>query len=271
MPTPLAAALESAAAAWPADHTAIAAISGRGVTTTGDRARPYSLASVSKLVTALCSLIAVEEGSIGYATEVAAQATLIDTLAHASGLGADRPGRLAPPRTRRIYSTHGYDLIAAAIERATGIPFQSYADEAVARPLGMAGASFPAGGTGGRATLDDLIALVHELMAPTLMHADTHRLMTRVHLPGLAGVLPGFGSFDDNAWGLGPELRAGKSPHWTGARNSPATFGHFGRDGSFVWVDPERSLALVALTDRPFGPWAAAAWPALADAAIEHA
>jgi hypothetical protein len=37
------------------------------------------------------------------------------------------------------------------------------------------------------------------------------------------------------------------------------------------WVDPVARLGLVALTDRDFGPWAAAAWPALADAVLAAA
>ena len=62
-----------------------------------------------------------------------------------------------------------------------------------------------------------------------------------MQFPGLVGVLPGFGRMDPNDWGLGFELRDAKSPHWTGARNSPRTFGHFGGSGTFLWVDPERA------------------------------
>jgi len=86
-----------------------------------------------------------------------------------------------------------------------------------------------------------------------------------VAFPGLDGVLPGFGRQRPNDWGLGFELRDGKTPHWTGRDNSPRTFGHFGRSGTFLWVDPEASLACACVTDRDFGPWAAEAWPALSD------
>jgi CubicO group peptidase (beta-lactamase class C family) len=89
-----------------------------------------------------------------------------------------------------------------------------------------------------------------------------------VHFPGLAGVLPGFQRFDPCDWGLGVEIRGSKQPHWTGPANSPATFGHFGRSGSFLWVDPVAGRACVGLADRPFGPWAARAWPVLADAVV---
>jgi CubicO group peptidase (beta-lactamase class C family) len=78
-------------------------------------------------------------------------------------------------------------------------------------------------------------------------------------------VLPGFGRQDPCDWGLGVELRDGKHPHWTGRRNSPQTFGHFGQSGSFLWVDPVAGVACAGLADRDFGPWAADAWPDLAD------
>ena len=96
----------------------------------------------------------------------------------------------------------------------------------------------------------------------------TWQRATAVAFEGLAGVLPGFGRQDPNDWGLGVEIRGHKHPHWTGDRNSPGTFGHFGRSGAFLWVDPAQQLALGSLTDRPFGPWAARAWPALSDAVI---
>ena len=51
-------------------------------------------------------------------------------------------------------------------------------------------------------------------------------------------------------------------------RNSPKTFGHFGQAGTFLWVDPDAGVACVALTDRPFGPWAAEVWPEFADAVL---
>jgi CubicO group peptidase (beta-lactamase class C family) len=92
---------------------------------------------------------------------------------------------------------------------------------------------------------------------------------TTVAFPGLDGVLPGFGRQRPNDWGLGFEIRDGKTPHWTGSTNSPATFGHFGRSGTFLWVDPAAGLACACVTDRDFGPWAAEAWPVLSDAVIE--
>jgi CubicO group peptidase (beta-lactamase class C family) len=91
---------------------------------------------------------------------------------------------------------------------------------------------------------------------------------TAVAFPGLVGVLPDLGRQEPNDWGLGFELRDAKHPHWTGARNSPRTFGHFGGSGTFLWVDPEAGLACACLTDLEFGPWAKEAWPRLSDAIL---
>ena len=117
-------------------------------------------------------------------------------------------------------------------------------------------------------TLDDLLLFACELEAPRLVAPETLAEATSVQFPGLAGVLPDFGRWDPNDWGLAFELRDAKSPHWTGAHNSPATFGHFGGSGTFLWVDPDAGTALACLTDLDFGPWALEAWPRLSDAVL---
>jgi CubicO group peptidase (beta-lactamase class C family) len=119
--------------------------------------------------------------------------------------------------------------------------------------------------------VDDLALFARELLAPAVLHPSTLAEATRVQFPGLPGVLPGFGRQRPCDWGLGFELRDGKAPHWTGRQNSPATFGHFGRAGTFLWVDPVARLATVALTDRDFGDWAVAAWPAFSDGVLAAA
>jgi CubicO group peptidase (beta-lactamase class C family) len=83
------------------------------------------------------------------------------------------------------------------------------------------------------------MTLAPELLSPSLIGEELLADATRPTFPGLSGVLPGFGRQPDCAWGLGFEVRGGKQPHWTGSRNSPGTFGHFGQSGSFIWVDPQ--------------------------------
>ena len=123
-------------------------------------------------------------------------------------------------------------------------------------------------GGGLHGSLDDLLRLGAELQRPRLIAPETLAEATSVQFPGLVGVLPDVGRMDPNDWGLGVELRDHKRPHWTGSRNSPRTFGHFGGSGTFLWVDPEVDLALACLTDLEFGPWALEAWPRLSDAVL---
>ena len=239
----------------------------------GPAADVFAWASVTKVLTAMCVWIAVEEGSVGWEDPAGPEgATLADLLSHASGLAPDSDRVLAPPRRRRIYSNRGIELAASHLASRTGITFGDYLAEAVLEPLGMQSTRLdgsPAHGASG--PLDDLMKMVLELLDPKLVSVETLARATAVATEGLTGVLPGFGKQDPNDWGLGVEIRSHKSPHWTGSRNSPATFGHFGQAGGFLWVDPALGLGAAALGSAPFGPWAAEAWPALSDAVIEEA
>lgn len=257
---------------WPAPRAAAGVTSAdRTLATHGPARHPFPLASVTKLLTAYAVLVAVEEGTVGLDDPAGPDgATVRHLLAHASGLGPDG-GRAAAVGARRVYSNAGFEVVADAVAAAAGMPFPVYAAEAVLAPLGMAGTRMDGSPAwGGTASVEDLLAFARELLAPTLIGPGTAALATTAAFPELAGVLPGFGRHDPNPWGLGFEIRGHKDPHWTGRRNSPSTFGHFGRSGTFLWVDPEAELALVVLTDLEFGPWAAAAWPALSDAVLER-
>lgn len=256
---------------WPVDHAAVAVVGADGVLAArGPMDRPFPLASVTKLLSAMAVLVAVEERTAALDDEAGPEgATVAHLLAHASGLGLDGAAIAAPGR-RRIYSNAGIEIVAGLVAERAGMPFATYATEAVFAPLGMAATTIsgsPAWAASSSAA--DLCAFARELLIPTLVSDKTLATATTVAFPGLRGVVPGFGRQDPNDWGLGFELRGHKTPHWTGTRNSPATFGHFGRTGTFLWVDPEAGLALVALTDRDFGPWAAEAWPALSDAVLD--
>lgn len=233
-----------------------------------DELRP--LASVTKLLSALALLVACEEGTVGLDEAVGPPgATLRHLLAHASGCSPDDPERVqAPPGTRRIYSNAGFELAADHLAARSGIGFGRYLEEAVLVPLGMEQTRLQGSPAhGGMSCLGDLLRLASELLAPEarLVAPETLASARSVAFPGLAGVLPGFGWQDPCDWGLGFELADAKSPHWTGSRRSPETFGHFGQSGSFLFVDPVNGIACAALCERRFGAWAARAWPAFAD------
>jgi CubicO group peptidase (beta-lactamase class C family) len=237
----------------------------------GVAGRTFRWASVTKVISAMALWVAVEEGTVSFDDEVGPPgATLRHLLSHASGVAPDDDRILAPPATRRIYSNRGIELAADHLARRAAVPFADYLREAVIEPLGMAHtrlAGSPAHGAEG--TLDDLMALGSELLEPRLVSAGTHLDATKVSFEGLPGVLPGFGFQPRNDWGLGVEVRGDKAPHWTGRTNSASTFGHFGRSGAFIWVDPVAGVTLGGLSDQQFGPWAVSAWPDLSDRVLE--
>jgi CubicO group peptidase (beta-lactamase class C family) len=241
---------------------------------TGDADAVFPWASVTKLLVAMAVLVAVEEGTLTLDDPAGPPgSTVRHLLSHASGLGPDSDRPLTAPGRRRIYSNIGYEILADVVSQSSGMPFTDYLGTGVVLPLHMTGTELVPGSSpasGARGPLRDLLVLAGELLAPRLVAPSTFAGATSVAFPGLAGVVPGFGRFDPCDWGLGFEIRDGKDPHWTGRRNSPATFGHFGQSGGFVWVDPVARVACAALSDRDFGPWAKAAWPALADAVVER-
>lgn len=258
-------------ASWPVHTAAVAVLSADGVLASyGPDSVELPWASVTKLLTALTVLDAIERGLVGLEDPAGPPgSTVAHLLAHASGLGPVEDRVLANAGRRRIYSNRGYEVLAELVTDRTGVPFADLLAERVCGPLGMSDTRLdgsPAHGAVG--PLRDLIALGRELLAPTLLPADFLSRSTSVAFPGLSGVLPGFGHQDPNDWGLGFEIRSSKQPHWTGAHNSPDTFGHFGQAGGFLWVDPAVGLACACLTDQPFADWAVRAWPPLSDAVL---
>jgi CubicO group peptidase (beta-lactamase class C family) len=226
-------------------------------------------ASVTKLVTALAALIAAEEGVIDLDEPAGPEgSTVRHLLAHASGLPFEQGPPTGRPGQRRGYSNVGFEALADHIAARAEMPFGEYLRAGVLEPLGMKAELRGSPAADLHGSLDDLLLLAGELQRPTLVAPETLAEATTLQFPGLAGVLPDFGRMDPNDWGLGFELRDAKDPHWTGSLNSPRTFGHFGRSGTFLWVDPDAGLALGVLTNLEFGDWAKEAWPRLSDAVL---
>ena len=270
---------------WPVGRAGVAVVSPSGVETAflggvdgGDR---FQVASVTKLMTSLAALAAVESGRIDLDQPVPEaggpeDVTLRHLLAHAGGFPFEPPGRPRPPGQRRIYSNVGFRLAAEAVADAAGTTFAAWLSSSVLDPLDMSSTGLvdrrgidgdPAAGAA--STLDDLVRLARCLLdrgAP-VVGPDLFAEATTVQFPGLAGLVPGVGRFDPCDWGLGFELHDGKRPHWMGDRRSPSAFGHFGATGCFLWVDPDAGLAAAAVTDRSFddGKWGMATWPAWSD------
>jgi CubicO group peptidase (beta-lactamase class C family) len=257
--------------AWPVLTATAAVVAPDGVVAErGPSGLVLRWASVTKPFTAYALLIAAEEGVLDLDEPAGpAGSTVRHLLAHASGLPFEGSVPIARPGERRIYSNTGFDLLGELLAARAEMAFAEYLQAAVLGPLGLGGTELrgrPSEGLHG--PLGDLAAFGRELLAPTLLAPETLAEATEVAFPGLVGVLPGLGRQEPNDWGLGFELKDAKRPHWTGGRNSPRTYGHFGGAGTFLWVDPEARLACACLTDREFDDWALEAWPPLADAVL---
>jgi CubicO group peptidase (beta-lactamase class C family) len=253
---------------WPVPTAAVAVVDRAGVVaSTGPLDRPFAWASVTKLLTSLSSLDAVSRGLLDLDDPAGPPgSTVRHLLAHASGLSLDGEPLLSRPGRRRVYSNAGIEAVADVVAARCAKPFAAVLADEVLGPLSLGRTVLdgsPAHGAVG--PLRDLVALAQELLVPTAFDPDLLDQATTTAFPGLSGVVPGFGRQASCDWGLGFEVKGSKDPHWTGKSGSPRTFGHFGRSGGFLWVDPDAALACVALTDRDFGPWAAQAWPRLSD------
>ena len=254
----------------------------------GDDRKIFKWASVSKLASTLAVLSAVTEGVLTLDAELPNGSILSDVLAHASGLGQEIDTSLGifeqkvviKPRTKRIYSNAGFELLAANLERESGFEFSDYLHEVLFSVAAMDGASVSgelwphAGRTGAAAgvsgSIRDLLGLAQAVVWGTpFVDADLLEQAKLPYISDLPGILPGFGEMRRNYWGLGIEVRGDKSPHWTSKRNSPATYGHFGAAGTFLWVDPVQGLSVGVLTDRAFGPWAQRAWPEFSSVVLD--
>lgn len=147
--------------AWPVDTVAAGLLAPGGTATHGDVDRLFPLASVSKLITAYSVLIAVEEGAFalddtvddvvaeyGATVDGPSDATVRELLSHASGVGMSSREREKPARTRRIYSSAGYEILADLVS-ATGIDFVDYTRAAVCEPLGIPEADLDLSGSAG--------------------------------------------------------------------------------------------------------------------------
>ena len=268
---------------WPVERAAVAVVSASEVETAFrggvSGADQFEVASVTKLMTTLAALAAVESGRIGLDDPVPganAGVTVRHLLAHAGGFPSSPPARPSPQSGAASTPTSGSGCWPRRSPTPSGLSFVSWLATSVLDPLGMSATrlvrrhgvdddpSF-----GAASTLDDLIRLASCLLergAPVI-GPELFAEATAVQFPGLAGVIPGIGRFDPCDWGLGFELHDGKHPHWMGRRRSPAAFGHFGATGCFLWVDPAVGLAAAAVTDRDFvdDKWAMATWPAWSD------
>ena len=173
--------------------------------------------------------------------------TVRHLLAHASGLPFEEPA--ADRRSRDA---------ADLLERRLRARWPRSSARGAAMPFPgvlRGGLGLPARRVAGlrrvEAPLATLVAVARELARAARISARTLAEAASVQFPGLDGVLPGFGRYEPNDWGLGFELRDGKAAPLDGrAQLAGDASGTSAVAGTFLWVDPERGLALACLTDR---------------------
>ncbi|HEX2987422.1 MAG TPA: serine hydrolase domain-containing protein [Chloroflexota bacterium] len=183
------------------------------------------------------------------------------------------------------YSNVGYGLLALIVEKETGLDFPEALRDLVLRPLGIEGylgeepPRLPAQLTGVRGrhvgtplepfnspfwrslgmpwaglvtTVAGALTLVRAFQGVPagFLRAETVAEATRNQNDDLSGgyVQPLF--WKRCPWGLGPEIRGEKSPHWAPPEAGPTSFGHAGASGCLAWADPATGLSWAIMGSR---------------------
>jgi CubicO group peptidase (beta-lactamase class C family) len=156
----------------------------RGIKPTADTR--FGIASITKAFTGVALLKLVEQGKIDLDAEIQryvpefprhsdGPVTIRELAAHLGGIrhwGSERNAELyarhfddvmdilplfsahafvGAPGKRYSYSSYGYNLLAMAIQRASGVPFQKYLQDNVLNPLGLPTVAFDRPGMDGDA------------------------------------------------------------------------------------------------------------------------
>ncbi len=189
---------------------------------------------------------------------------------------------VAEPGTKEIYSDLGAILLGAILELVSGAPLDRFVGERVLEPLGMRDTLFRppaellpriapterddewrrrvvhgevhdenAAAMGGIAPHAGLFSTAPDLSRFAQMmlargRANGHRIVKRATVELFtrrAGIVPG----SDRALGWDTRSAQGST---AGTLFSATSFGHTGFTGTSLWVDPERELYLVLLTNR---------------------
>ncbi len=185
-----------------------------------------------------------------------------------------------PPGSRSVYSDLGIILLGEILERVAGQPFEAFVRARIFEPLGMRDTlfrppaelrsriaptefdpwrgrltqgevhdenAFAMGGVaphaGLFATAGDLARFAQMLLNGGIM--DGRRIVSRetVKLFTRRAGIPG----SDRALGWDTKSAEGSS---AGTLFSPRSFGHTGFTGTSIWMDPERGLYVILLTNR---------------------
>jgi CubicO group peptidase (beta-lactamase class C family) len=208
------------------------------------------------------------------------------------------------PGSRVQYSNVGYGLLAGIVERQTGLDFPEALRSLVLEPLGIEGylGSEPPrapilveGVTGKRAgtplepfnspfwrslglpwaglvtTAEGALAVVraYDGVGPGLLSDNVRTEAVRNQVGDLRGGFVKPFLWERSEWGLGPELRGEKRPHWAPQEASPGSFGHSGASGCVAWSDPSAGVSWAILGTRAAGSgWLVRQAPAIGAALL---
>lgn len=192
----------------------------------------------------------------------------------------------AAPWTQVQYSNVGYGLLAVIAEERAGLPFAELLQRQVLEPLEIEGylgiepprpvarladvrgdsaanpelepfnspfyRSLALPWAGLVTTVDGALRIVRAFAGyPTSFLGERlRREATSDQTRGLGGGFKPPLVWNPCPWGLGPELRGLKEPHWTPASASPTSFGHSGASGCVAWHDPTHNLSWALIGTR---------------------
>ena len=206
------------------------------------------------------------------------------TATRAAALGAvDTTTLLAPPGTSYRYSDLSAIVLMQAVERITGEPFDRYLTERVFRPLGMSATRFlpPASWRDRIAPTEHDTVFRHRWLRGEVHDESAARLggvsgnaglfSNALDLSRFAAMLLNGGAWDTlqliraetvaeftrrqglpagSTRALGWDTPADSGYSSAGAKLSRRSFGHTGYTGTSMWMDPDRDLFIVLLTNR---------------------
>ncbi len=185
------------------------------------------------------------------------------------------------PGTDVIYSDLGFMVLAMAVEAVAGIPLDRFLTEEVHGPLGAGGLHFPGtgGGLPGRVYAPTERCQRRKLLIKGAVHDDNayalggvcghaglfgtasevHRLLGALWTSYAGGGGAGVFSEESVRRFLAPEEKTGRTPGFdipsgpvssSGTRFSRNTVGHLGFTGTSFWMDLDRGITVVLLTNR---------------------
>jgi uncharacterized protein YbbC (DUF1343 family) len=179
------------------------------------------------------------------------------------------------PGTTSMYSDLGFMLLEEVVRRVTSRELSVFADETIFTPLGMRDTEFmPLDPQRQRAAWTELVdgvwrvGVVHDPRAYLLGGVAGHAglFSTGDDLALYARMILGGGEVDGKRLLARRTVAAMIAPHdvpgsvralgwsienrWRGEGLSPTAIGHFGFTGTAIWIDPDKDLFVVVLTNR---------------------